>query len=286
MTDVIHEDYYEYLQISPNADLETIERVYRLLAKKYHPDNTETGNSEKFNIVTTAYKTLTDPEKRAAYDVQYDDAKKREWRAFSQMASSDATDSDNHVRRTLLSILYIKRRDSPGEPGVGSWQLEKQVELPEKIVEFHLWYLKEKKWITRTETGGFAITAAGVDEIESDGVVLGKDLLLTESATESEMNDQVKLLEAQTPSNVSAYEKAVDSLEAKVALNPDNVAALVGLTYFNNRLGRQSAAVAAARKIRTTKPDFSIKDFDKTLRFKFRIGGMKNASLLKEAGFQ
>ena len=186
----------------------------------------------------------------------------------------------------MLSILYIKRRDTPAEPGVGSWQLEKQVELPEKIVEFHLWYLKEKKWIERTDTGGFAITAAGVDEIEADGVILGKDLLLTESASESEVSSQVKLIEEQTPSKVSAYQKAVDSLESKVALNPDNVAALVGLTYFNNRLGRQSAAVDAARKIRTVKPDFSIEDFEKTLQFKFRIGGIKNASLLKEAGFQ
>jgi curved DNA-binding protein CbpA len=35
-------DYYENLQISPNADMEMIERVFRLLAKRYHPDNTQT----------------------------------------------------------------------------------------------------------------------------------------------------------------------------------------------------------------------------------------------------
>ena len=32
-------DYYEVLQVSRNADFETIERVFRLLAKRYHPDN-------------------------------------------------------------------------------------------------------------------------------------------------------------------------------------------------------------------------------------------------------
>ena len=41
-------DYYEDLQVSPDADLETIERVYKLLAKRYHPDNSFTGNIEKF----------------------------------------------------------------------------------------------------------------------------------------------------------------------------------------------------------------------------------------------
>jgi curved DNA-binding protein len=32
-------DYYEFLQISPNADVDTIHRVYRFLAARFHPDN-------------------------------------------------------------------------------------------------------------------------------------------------------------------------------------------------------------------------------------------------------
>jgi len=38
-------DYYEALQLSPNADSETIERVFWMLAKRYHPDNDQTGNA-------------------------------------------------------------------------------------------------------------------------------------------------------------------------------------------------------------------------------------------------
>ena len=37
-------DYYELLQISPNAEPETIHRVYRLLAQRFHPDNGQTGD--------------------------------------------------------------------------------------------------------------------------------------------------------------------------------------------------------------------------------------------------
>ena len=37
-------EYYELLQISPNAEAETVHRVYRLLAARYHPDNPHTGN--------------------------------------------------------------------------------------------------------------------------------------------------------------------------------------------------------------------------------------------------
>ena len=68
-------DFYEDLQISPNADQETIERVSRLLAKRYHPDNSDTGSDEKFNIITKAFKVLSDPEKRAAYDAKHGENK-------------------------------------------------------------------------------------------------------------------------------------------------------------------------------------------------------------------
>jgi len=54
-------DYYEVLQVSPNAQQETIQRVYRMLAQHYHPDNTETGDAETFNDVLEAYRVLSDP---------------------------------------------------------------------------------------------------------------------------------------------------------------------------------------------------------------------------------
>jgi len=62
-------DFYEILQISPRADLENIERVYRLLAKRYHPDNKETENANKCAVLTKAFRALSDPQSRAGYDV-------------------------------------------------------------------------------------------------------------------------------------------------------------------------------------------------------------------------
>jgi len=41
-------DYYEILQISPNADTDTIHRVFQLLAARLHPDNPQTGDRDKF----------------------------------------------------------------------------------------------------------------------------------------------------------------------------------------------------------------------------------------------
>jgi hypothetical protein len=74
-----------------------------------------------------------------------------------------------------LAIPYIEIRKDPSHPGIGLWQLEKFLGWPEKILEFHTWYLKEKGWIKLTETGGYAITASGIDVVEENELTLVKD---------------------------------------------------------------------------------------------------------------
>jgi curved DNA-binding protein CbpA len=171
-------DYYEDLQVSPNADLETIERVFRLLAKRYHPDNSRTGDADKFNIIFKSYRVLSDPEKRAAYDATYEGERARQWKVFSENSSTDSFENDKCIRYGILSILYIERRKDASNGGVGMWHLEKLLGWPEKQMEFHIWYLKEKGWIQRSETGGYAITADGVDAVEKNNLLLKKDRLL------------------------------------------------------------------------------------------------------------
>lgn len=63
-------DYYSILGVSKNATDAEIKKAYRKLAVKYHPDKNQ-GNKEaeeKFKEINTAYETLKDPNKRAAYD--------------------------------------------------------------------------------------------------------------------------------------------------------------------------------------------------------------------------
>ena len=62
-------DYYEILRVGPQADEDTIERVYRTLADRFHPDNPSTGDPETFLRLGEAYETLSNPAKRAEYNV-------------------------------------------------------------------------------------------------------------------------------------------------------------------------------------------------------------------------
>jgi curved DNA-binding protein CbpA len=64
-------DYYEILEISPNANSGTVERMFRYLAKRYHPDNQDTGDRLRFQLILDANDTLKDPAKRAQYDIHY-----------------------------------------------------------------------------------------------------------------------------------------------------------------------------------------------------------------------
>lgn len=278
------DDYYEYLQISPNADLETIERVYRLLAKKYHTDNKATGNLEKFELLTKAYRTLSNPEKRAAYDANYEEAKNRQWKAISKASSSEGFEMDEQIRRTILSILYIKRRENPSDSGVGTWQLENMMGWPEKTLEFHIWYLKEKHWIERTDTGGFAITANGVDKIEKDGFILGKNRLLTQSAESPEDYESIKLIEGDSLETVNNYESVIRNLKSKVASNSNNLMAWVSLAYLNIKLGRDDEATKAVNEIYRIDSNFSINDFLSTVKFNYPDSAEKISTLLKNAG--
>ena len=61
--------YYDRLGVSKDASQDEIKRAYRKMSKKYHPDiNKEPGAEEKYKEVQEAYETLSDDQKRAAYD--------------------------------------------------------------------------------------------------------------------------------------------------------------------------------------------------------------------------
>jgi curved DNA-binding protein CbpA len=188
-------DYYEDLQVSPNADQETIERIFRLLAKRYHTDNNLTGNVEKFDIITKAYKVLSSPEKRAAYDVDYENKRDQLWKSLFDHSPDSGYENDKHIRKSILSVLYVERRQNVSHSGIGMWHLEKILKWPEQVLEFHIWYLKEKGWIERTDTGGYAITANGIDEIENDGLILRRDRLLSEKTEAYDVMNASNLIE-------------------------------------------------------------------------------------------
>lgn len=174
-------DHYEVLQVSPRADQETISRVFRLLAKRYHPDNVESGDADRFKQVMQAFDVLSQPATRAEYDAGYEQLRENRWRIFDQKTSASDVAADRRIRVAILSVLYTARRNDAERGGMGTVELERLLGCPEQHMKFHTWYLRENGWIHRLESGMLAITASGVDRVLDLGGPMQNGVYLLES---------------------------------------------------------------------------------------------------------
>jgi curved DNA-binding protein CbpA len=160
-------DHYEILQISPNADIETIRRVYRLQAQRFHPDNRETGNAEAFRKISAAYEVLVDAQRRAAYDHDHREARRREAIGVPVSSPEAPPVMDEMQRREkILNLLYSRRFSHPQEPSLNLRDLEALLNTPRGDLEFSLWYLKESGYLIRTDSAHHTITLKGVQFTE------------------------------------------------------------------------------------------------------------------------
>ena len=167
MTEDRPPDYYEVLQISPNADPDTVHRVYRLLAQRFHPDNQETGDPARFRQITDAYQVLSEPEQRAAFDVRHQQVRQERMRIVSSGARSNSDfEIEQLVRLTVLEALYTQRRANPGNPGIFDLDLESLTGQSRDHLEFTFWYLISKNLVKRGDSSRLLITAEGVDYLE------------------------------------------------------------------------------------------------------------------------
>jgi curved DNA-binding protein CbpA len=174
-------DYYQLLEISPQATQETIHRVYRYMAARYHPDNLGTGNLEKFTQLVSAYKVLSDPVRRSEYNAH---------RATHQPANQspmsttidfmDQVQGDLNRRLAVLTILYYRRRIHPNNPEVTLAEIEQRMGFPRDYLDFTTWYLTKKGYISKADNSDFTLTIEGVDFIETQRTTIPVlDKLLT-----------------------------------------------------------------------------------------------------------
>ncbi|HEY3704127.1 MAG TPA: DnaJ domain-containing protein [Terracidiphilus sp.] len=159
-------NYYEFLQISPNAEQETIHRVFRFLAARYHPDNPHTADLDKFYLLKEAFQVLSDPDTRAAYDAASQE-KPEEPPLSSALDFMDDLEGELNRRLAVLALLYIQRRISPYMPEVSLMDVEARMGFPRDYLEFTVWYLQKKGYILRADNSAFTLTADGVDFVET-----------------------------------------------------------------------------------------------------------------------
>lgn len=103
-------NYYEVLEVSEKASEEIIEKAYKVLAKKYHPDLQQNGNKkaaeEKMKLVNEAYDVLSNQGKREAYDKKLNDQRTIENVKKQQQVNTNT--NINNRNYTNPNINHVK----------------------------------------------------------------------------------------------------------------------------------------------------------------------------------
>lgn len=214
------QDHYEVLQVSPRADKDTIERVFRHLAKRFHPDNSETGDAERFSALVTAFRVLSDPEQRAAYDAGYEEQRREQWQLFDQKASASNVESDRRIRLGMLTVLYQARRQDVDRPGLGVLELEGILDCPQDHMKFHLWYMREQGWVERLENGTLAITVEGVDYLTEQDIPWADPERILPAATSGARATRDSTTESHGPEDQNGTEPTEEREPAPAGAGP------------------------------------------------------------------
>jgi curved DNA-binding protein len=192
-------DYYEFLQISPNADAETVHRVYRFLAARLHPDNNETGHEENFRLLRAAYDVLADPQRRAEYDA----ARAKTHAPPEPLATTidfmDALEGELNRRLAVLAVLYYRRRTNPGYPEVALSEIEERMGFPRDYLDFTLWYLQKKGYVTKADNAQYTLSVDGVDFVETQRANIPTLHKLLTSGSGSSVEDLARTRRSEAP---------------------------------------------------------------------------------------
>src|SRR6185312_5214602 len=159
-------DHYEILRIDPQAERETIERVYQAFATRYHPDNPLTGDAKTFQRITEAWEVLSDPTRRAEYNAFRQSPEFADRFRLRRREFFDGIEGEQLRRLAVLCHLY--RQAANKLPGLFGRDLEQLTGCTREEIGPALWYLREKKWARLGGFSEYTITAAGFDIVENE----------------------------------------------------------------------------------------------------------------------
>ena len=161
-------DYYKIMGVRPDIGTEELNRRFHRLAKRFHPDNPQTGNRERFDLLVEAHNLLNDSAKRTQYDILHKQIVGTTEAYPADRNGNDTVGQDVDIQTRLLSVFYNRRRHNIRDPGVPEMELERIFGCKIENLEFHLWYLKAKRWVERLENGMLSITVEGIDHVNSE----------------------------------------------------------------------------------------------------------------------
>jgi hypothetical protein len=161
------QDHYAILDVDPKSDSETIQKAYAKLAQRYHPNNAETGDAEKFEALNIAFEVLSDAELRASFDKTKGVNQEQSAPKFSGPGFFDKMGRETLLRVAVLCVLYDRRQTKPLTPSISVRHLEGILDATSDEVSSTLWYLKQRGLVRSDDKSSLHITVEGIDFIDN-----------------------------------------------------------------------------------------------------------------------
>ena len=131
---IMEKNYYDILEISKNASPEVIEKAYKALVKKYHPDLQSEISKEdaesKMKELNEAYETISNPEKRQIYDQKLEYIEKQQTQTQSKTQEQEQTPASsqtNPLYQQELQKQAILQAKLQEEQAIRQVQYEQQM---------------------------------------------------------------------------------------------------------------------------------------------------------------
>jgi hypothetical protein len=176
-------------------------------------------------LLKQAYEVLSNPERRAQYDAACDQDPPQEAPLAEEIDFMDSMKGELNRRLGLLALLYARRRTNPSHPEVALNEVEQRMGFPRDYLEFTMWYLQKKGYITRADNSDFALTAEGVDfvEMQREQVPVLNRLLtsdtgpaVADSAVRASTPIHRRTQDVASPATAPATEQRVDKKDRRV----------------------------------------------------------------------
>jgi hypothetical protein len=151
-------DHHELLRAGVAGDAERLDRVYRALAFRYHPDNGDSGDSEIFLRISETYRILSVSKPRQEREIARHDA--MDWQTGLRRLKDK--------RAAVLGLLCQRRMSDYRNAFVSPAELGTLTGMTSDEIGFILWYLREKGAVTGSDSSpDYSISAKGMDILES-----------------------------------------------------------------------------------------------------------------------
>ena len=109
---------------------------------------------------------LSNPETRLRYDETLLGPTGGEDQLSTSVDFMDSMDGELNRRLAVLGLLYFQRRTNASNPAISLALMEDKMGFPREYLDFTIWYLQKKGYITRADNSDFTLTVDGVDFVE------------------------------------------------------------------------------------------------------------------------